>query len=643
MSPLAVMIFIHGDSYDEGTANMYDGSVLASYRNVIVITVNYRLGLFGFLSTGDSAARGNYGLMDQIAAIKWIHANIAQFGGNPDRLTLFGVGTGAASCGLLMLSNHTRGLIAGVIAQSGAAISTWALSREPARFAKYLAEQVDCQSDTHFNMVECLRNVPFTELVDIDIQSPLYMYAFSPVVDEDVIEAQPSVLWDQLIAGQRTTGRSNFAYMSGIVRNEAFSYIEHDTDVVGRMYLETFNDILDGFVQNNFGGIMKASRVIRDAIYYEYTDWGGGEGNRYTLKDSLQDLLTDHQWVAPCVQTLKLADESSMDAWFYLFPHRSRKSAYPRWAGTVHLEEVPYIFGAPVVPEPVGIYAVNYSEPESALSLALMTYWANFAKSGNPNVPDTQSATDLHRNFVVRFNYETLEEWPRYKRGSERLLYLSTNPKSRDFYRVHKISLWEELIPKIEKRFADEPPVNVPFPPGVTALATVGYTGNEIVGADSTHPPEVNSNGIQGADTQEREGFMVELSMVIAIGAFLLLLNLIVLGIVYYLRDKHKIEKRLAMKYLASQSEEKKRSSLHPQTTPDSGIGIPVAPYLSHQSGPQPSNHRAVHTPSVSRAGTSDRNHGNGGNNYSSLKYNRSPQHFGAIRRNSDGEVEFEV
>ncbi|KAF2984787.1 hypothetical protein EK904_003880, partial [Melospiza melodia maxima] len=91
-----VMVYIHGGSYMEGTGNMIDGSILASYGNVIVITLNYRVGVLGFLSTGDQAAKGNYGLLDQIQALRWVSENIAFFGGDPLRITVFGSGIGAS-------------------------------------------------------------------------------------------------------------------------------------------------------------------------------------------------------------------------------------------------------------------------------------------------------------------------------------------------------------------------------------------------------------------------------------------------------------------------------------------------------------------------------------------------------------------
>lgn len=75
------------------------------------------------------------------------------------------------------------------------------------------------------------------------------------------------------------------------------------------------------------------SGVIRDTITYEYTDWGSGPGNTYTMTESLQNIITDHQWVAPAVQTLKQLDDVNTTSYFYIFTHRPRGSVYPRWAG----------------------------------------------------------------------------------------------------------------------------------------------------------------------------------------------------------------------------------------------------------------------------------------------------------------------
>ena len=107
-SLLPVMLFVHGESYSWGSGNLYDGRVLSSYGNVVVITINYRLGVLGFLNTNTAPHQhpqmANYGLMDQIAALKWIQQNIAHFGGDPDSVTMFGYRTGASCIHFLMQS-----------------------------------------------------------------------------------------------------------------------------------------------------------------------------------------------------------------------------------------------------------------------------------------------------------------------------------------------------------------------------------------------------------------------------------------------------------------------------------------------------------------------------------------------------------
>lgn len=106
---LPVMMFIHGESYEWNSGNPYDGTVLASMGNVVVVTINFRLGILGFLPAMENSARGNNGLMDQVAALHWIQGNIAEFGGDPRNVTIFGHGTGAAFVNLLMLTPMARG------------------------------------------------------------------------------------------------------------------------------------------------------------------------------------------------------------------------------------------------------------------------------------------------------------------------------------------------------------------------------------------------------------------------------------------------------------------------------------------------------------------------------------------------------
>ena len=121
-SNLPVMVWIHGGALTVGMASMYDGSVLAATEDVVVVAIQYRLGVLGFFSTGDEHARGNWGFLDQVAALRWVQQNIAHFGGNPDRVTIFGESAGGISVSSHVVSPMSKGLFHRAIMESGVAL-----------------------------------------------------------------------------------------------------------------------------------------------------------------------------------------------------------------------------------------------------------------------------------------------------------------------------------------------------------------------------------------------------------------------------------------------------------------------------------------------------------------------------------------
>uniref|UniRef100_A0A2S2QV92 Neuroligin-4, X-linked n=1 Tax=Sipha flava TaxID=143950 RepID=A0A2S2QV92_9HEMI len=115
--PYPVMFYIHGGDFFHGSSNSFNGHMMAAFYNVVVVTINYRLGALGFLSTGDDNSPGNYGLMDQAMALRWVYDNIEYFNGDRKSITLFGPDAGAASAGLLMVNPKTSFMVSKVIAQ----------------------------------------------------------------------------------------------------------------------------------------------------------------------------------------------------------------------------------------------------------------------------------------------------------------------------------------------------------------------------------------------------------------------------------------------------------------------------------------------------------------------------------------------
>lgn len=152
-----VIIYIHGESYEWNSGNPYDGSILASYGQVIVVTLNYRLGALGFMKPGTSEhTTTNFGLLDQIAALKWVQDNIVVFGGDSGTVTLMGHGTGAACVNFLMVSPIAVGLFKRSILMSGSSLSDWATATTSIQSTFQLIQNLNCPR-TDFEMTECLR------------------------------------------------------------------------------------------------------------------------------------------------------------------------------------------------------------------------------------------------------------------------------------------------------------------------------------------------------------------------------------------------------------------------------------------------------------------------------------------------------
>ncbi|XP_041474457.1 acetylcholinesterase-like [Lytechinus variegatus] len=169
-SQAAVLVYIHGGTFRTGTAmrtHSY-GVPLVAVGNVILISINYRLGIFSRFSTGTDDARGSYGMLDQVEALRWIQRNIEAFGGDGDKVTLMGFSAGAGSVNFHLLSRLSRGLFSQAIMQSGNAFSPWAFKNvrpeEDRKKAEQLGLSMGCPTTSIPDMIECLRTSNATNL-----------------------------------------------------------------------------------------------------------------------------------------------------------------------------------------------------------------------------------------------------------------------------------------------------------------------------------------------------------------------------------------------------------------------------------------------------------------------------------------------
>ena len=153
----AVMVYIHGGAFIMGGgASYFFGPNYLLENDVILVTFNFRLGALGFLATSDKAATGNYGLLDQIEALKWVQKNIEKFGGDPNKVTIFGEDSGAASATILAMSPLASGLFHGVISLSGNALCDQYMQNDPNEAAVELANRLECSSEKGEDIVNCL-------------------------------------------------------------------------------------------------------------------------------------------------------------------------------------------------------------------------------------------------------------------------------------------------------------------------------------------------------------------------------------------------------------------------------------------------------------------------------------------------------
>ncbi|XP_013883096.1 neuroligin-4, X-linked [Austrofundulus limnaeus] len=541
-----VMVYIHGGSFVEGTGNMIDGSILASYGNVIVITINYRLGVLGFLSTGDQAAKGNYGLLDQIQALRWIKENIQAFKGDPKRVTIFGSGAGASCVSLLTLSHYSEDLFQKAIIQSGTALSSWAVNYQPAKYTRSLAEKVGCNMLDTIDLVECLQKKNYKELIEQYVTPAKYHIAFGPVIDGDVIPDDPQILMEQ---GEFL----NYDIMLGVNQGEGFKFVDGIVDSEDGVSANDFDFAVSDFVDHLYG-YPEGKDTLRETIKFMYTDWADKE-NPETRRKTLVALFTDHQWVAPAVATADLHAQYGSPTYFYAFYHHCQSDMKPSWADSSHGDEVPYVFGIPMI-GPTDLFNCNFSKNDVMLSAVVMTYWTNFAKTGDPNQPVPQDTKFIH----TKPNRFEEVAWTKYNPKDQLYLHIGLKPRVRDHYRATKVAFWLELVPHLHdiNGLFQYVSTTTKIPPQDTTPYpyTKRFPGKNNWPSTTRHPGVPSVNVKQTTD-QRRSGdltnestvvietkrdYSTELSVTIAVGASLLFLNILAFAALYYKKDKRRHE-----------------------------------------------------------------------------------------------------
>ncbi|XP_076011579.1 acetylcholinesterase [Genypterus blacodes] len=446
---LTVMAWIYGGGFYSGSSSLdvYDGRYLAHSETVIVVSMNYRIGAFGFLALhGSSEAPGNVGLLDQRMALQWIQDNIHFFGGNPKQVTIFGESAGGASVGFHLLSPDSRSTFTRAILQSGVPNSPWASvsPSEARRRATLLGKRLGCNGGNDTELVDCLRGKSPQDLIDQEWQvlpwSALFRFSFVPVVDGEVVPDSPEAMLNsgnfkdtQILLGVNQDEGTYFLLYG------APGFSKDNESLISR------EDFLEGVKLS----VPHANDIGLEAVVLQYTDWMD-ENNGMKNRDALDDIVGDHNVICPLAHfarayaqhnalkanmgggsSVNTGGNSQGGIYLYLFDHRASNLPWPEWMGVIHGYEIEFVFGLPLEKR------LNYTMDEEKLSRRIMRYWANFARTGNPNVN--------HDGFV-----DTRRRWPLFTVSEQKHVGLNTEPlKVHKGLRNQMCAFWNRFLPRL--------------------------------------------------------------------------------------------------------------------------------------------------------------------------------------------------
>ena len=398
-----VLVWIHGGGLVQDGARNYDGSMLAA-DGTVVITINYRLGALGFLAHPALASRpggpaGNYGLMDQQAALRWVQRNIAQFGGDPHNVTIAGQSAGGLSVLAQLVSPGARGLFQRAIVQSGA----FALTQQPLAAAEAAGEKLAAAAGCADQTAQCLRSAPVSNLVSsFGVEIP-------GVVDGSVLTQS---IGTAIAHGQF----ARVPILNGITHDEEMIFVDALGIAVsgGTDVPVPDRPVNSANYQANIASVLGVPDARAAAIAGEYPP-----GPSADL--AFSTLVSDANFACPALQ-LDRWTASRVPTYAYQFndDHAPVNVAPPGKLPPIatHGTELPYLFDQPNAPYPATLTAA-----QQALSASMRAAWANFAATGNP------SSRAL--------------PWPSFTDGAQVMSLVPPQPQvETDFAAAHHCSFW---------------------------------------------------------------------------------------------------------------------------------------------------------------------------------------------------------
>ncbi len=388
---LPVMVWIHGGGYLFGSGSGYPGDRLAEFGDVVVVTINYRLGVFGFLAgrslrdEDPDKSTGNYGILDMVAAVKWVKTNIKNFGGDPENITIFGESAGSWAVCTLLATPLASGLFSHAIMESQGCNASEDLEQGYEK-EKKISAHLGCAPDD----LACLRKVPTLKLVNKGTPNFL-KEGFTLVAHHDGY-----VLSDSPLKMIRSGDYAQVPLLAGYNRDEFDAALFLFGDL-NRTKPAQYHDML----QRSLG--LSDAELNRMTQLYPLSKYSDQPGKAFG------NIASDFGIICPTYLGLAAVASHQPETYFYRFEYD--RIRFIKNLGALHSMEIPFVFNEVNSGAYRTLFYKHDLEDRRKLSKVMMGYWTNFAKTGDPNGPG-------------------LPEWPKFDLQDQKLQVLDIDVRT---------------------------------------------------------------------------------------------------------------------------------------------------------------------------------------------------------------------
>jgi para-nitrobenzyl esterase len=429
---LPVMVWIYGGGFQAGSASepRQDGEHLAS-KGVVLVNFNYRLGVFGFLShpeltkESDRDASGNYGLMDMIAALQWVKRNIAEFGGDPGNITIFGESAGSFAVSALMASPEAKGLFHRAIGESGAFFTAGGQTLAAQSLASTDAAGQKFATSLGADSLAALRAKAADAVLDAALHAP--MLGFRPNIDGYVL---PKDVYSIYAAHEQApvpllAGWNADEVRGGVVLANPRPTAQSFTDRIRKDFGADADAVLKAYPATSDAEALESAAALASDNFIGYCTWKWIEMQAALARTAVYRFSFDRK--------IPVAPDTKM----------SGVPATSADIGARHAGEIEYVFGTlDSVPN------VTWQPDDRKLSDEMMTYWTNFARSGDPNGPPSRSSRGTGAK-----DGGGLAKWPRYESSTGRqVIHLDTTIKAGPDPREARYELLDARMAKLRSQ-----------------------------------------------------------------------------------------------------------------------------------------------------------------------------------------------